>query len=102
MTYELYYWPGIQGRGEFVRLVLEEAGADYIDVARERGTAALTRLWNDPDIAAPAFAPPFLRDRPAAHRPDRQHPSLSRRAARPGAEGGSREAVDPPDPAHHR
>ena len=34
MRYELYYWPEIQGRGEFVRLVLEQAGADYIDVAR--------------------------------------------------------------------
>ena len=37
MTYELYYWPGIQGRGEFVRLALEEAGAPYVDMARERG-----------------------------------------------------------------
>ena len=36
MRYELYYWPGIQGRGEFVRLALEEAGADYVDVARSR------------------------------------------------------------------
>jgi glutathione S-transferase len=34
MTYELYYWPMIQGRGEFVRLALEEAGADYSDVCR--------------------------------------------------------------------
>ena len=34
MRYELYYWPGIQGRGEFVRLALEEAEADYVDVAR--------------------------------------------------------------------
>ena len=32
MRYELYYWPTIQGRGEFVRLALEEAGADYVDV----------------------------------------------------------------------
>ena len=37
MPYELYYWPGIQGRGEFVRLALEAAGASYVDVARERG-----------------------------------------------------------------
>ena len=37
VTYELFYWPGIQGRGEFVRLALEAAGAAYIDVARERG-----------------------------------------------------------------
>ena len=34
MPYELYYWPTIQGRGEFVRLALEEAGAEYVDVAR--------------------------------------------------------------------
>ncbi len=32
--YQLYYWPVLQGRGEFVRLVLEEAGAPYVDVAR--------------------------------------------------------------------
>ena len=36
MPYELYYWPGLQGRGEFVRLALEAAGAAYVDVARER------------------------------------------------------------------
>ena len=35
MPYELYYWDGLQGRGEFVRLALEEAGAEYIDVARQ-------------------------------------------------------------------
>ena len=41
MKYELYYWPGIQGRGEYVRLALEDAGADYADVARgNRGMAA--------------------------------------------------------------
>jgi glutathione S-transferase len=34
MRYELYYWPGIQGRGEFVRLALEDAGANYLDVWR--------------------------------------------------------------------
>ncbi len=61
MAYELFYWPGIQGRGEFVRLALEEAAADYVDVARERGTGALMRLWNASDIATPSFAPPFLR-----------------------------------------
>jgi glutathione S-transferase len=33
MIYEFYYWPGIQGRGEFVRLALEKAGAEYIDIA---------------------------------------------------------------------
>lgn len=35
MTYELYYWPGIQGRGEFIRLALEEAGVPYVDVAKD-------------------------------------------------------------------
>ena len=34
MRYELFYWPGIQGRGEYVRLALEDAGADYLDVGR--------------------------------------------------------------------
>jgi glutathione S-transferase len=62
MAYELYYWPSIQGRGEFVRLALEEAGADYVDVARERGTGALTALWEAEDVATPPFAPPFLKD----------------------------------------
>jgi glutathione S-transferase len=60
MRYELYYWPEIQGRGEFVRLALEEAGADYVDVAREPdGMERMTRLMADG--ATPAFAPPFLK-----------------------------------------
>ena len=40
MSYELYYWPTIQGRGEFVRLALEHAGTEYVDVARGRGGVA--------------------------------------------------------------
>jgi glutathione S-transferase len=36
MLYQLYYWPTIQGRGAFVRLALEEAGAGYVDMAREK------------------------------------------------------------------
>jgi glutathione S-transferase len=61
MRYELYYWPTIQGRGEFVRLALEEAGAEYVDVARrgERGMAAMMRLMERADL--PPFAPPFLK-----------------------------------------
>jgi glutathione S-transferase len=59
MKYELYYWPGIQGRGEYVRLALEEAGADYVDVARERGTSAMMRMMEDG--RTPPFAPPFLK-----------------------------------------
>jgi glutathione S-transferase len=64
--YELFYWPGIQGRGEFVRLALEEAGASYVDVARAPGgMKALEKLLRDPGSpTAPApFAPPFLRHR---------------------------------------
>jgi glutathione S-transferase len=61
MPYELYYWPGIQGRGEFVRLALEEAGAEYVDVARGRGgESAMLRLLESAE--RPPFAPPFLRD----------------------------------------
>jgi len=63
MRYELYYWPSIQGRGEFVRLALEDADADYVDVARaaKRGIAAMTRFMENRSIARPPFAPPFLK-----------------------------------------
>jgi glutathione S-transferase len=60
MRYELYYWPGIQGRGEYVRLALEEAGADYADVARERGMATMIRMM-EVSSGTPPFAPPFLK-----------------------------------------
>ena len=62
MRYELYYWPSIQGRGEFVRLALEEAAADYIDVARGRGgEARMFKLLEGARIERPSFAPPFLK-----------------------------------------
>ncbi len=66
MGYELYYWPTIQGRGEFVRLALEAAGADYVDVARgsakdDQGVPAMMRLMEGAALARPPFAPPFLR-----------------------------------------
>lgn len=60
MRYELYYWPSIQGRGEFVRLALEEAGTDYLDVAREDMRAAM-RMLQDWTLPRPSFAPPFLK-----------------------------------------
>jgi glutathione S-transferase len=61
MRYQLYYWPGIQGRGEYVRLALEEAGADYADVARgERGMAAMMQMM-EARGGTPPFAPPFLK-----------------------------------------
>lgn len=67
MAYELHYWPGIQGRGEFVRLALEASGAPYIDVARGAETAgqgvpAMLRCLNDRKLPHPPFAPPFLKD----------------------------------------
>ncbi|MEO6319290.1 MAG: glutathione S-transferase [Polaromonas sp.] len=67
MTYQLHYWPTIQGRGEFVRLALEAAGAPYVDVARgdERegqGVAALMKVMENPRLMHPPFAPPFLVD----------------------------------------
>jgi len=62
MRYELYYWPEIQGRGEFVRLALEEAGASYVDVARGKGgTAAMFKLMESEGVKNPPFAPPFLK-----------------------------------------
>lgn len=66
MRYELYYWPTIQGRGEFVRLALEDAGADYVDVARlpdgsGGGEAALLEWMHAPPVGHPPFAPPFLK-----------------------------------------
>jgi glutathione S-transferase len=60
MKYELYYWPSIQGRGEYVRLALEDAGAAYVDVARgSGGTGAMMRMMGRG--ATPPFAPPFLK-----------------------------------------
>jgi glutathione S-transferase len=79
MSYELYYWPGLQGRGEFVRLALEDAGADYVDVARmpaagvpaqpdpdgtDAGMAAMMSILQSETEPRIPFAPPFLRDGP--------------------------------------
>ena len=67
MAYELHYWPTIQGRGEFVRLALEAAGAPYLDVARTAadaglGAQALLKTMADRHNSQPPFAPPFLKD----------------------------------------
>lgn len=63
MAYELHYWPGIPGRGEFVRLALEAAGAPYVDVARgTAGVAAMQHALQDRQAPQPPFAPPFLKD----------------------------------------
>jgi glutathione S-transferase len=67
MAYQLHYWPGIQGRGEFVRLALETAGAPYVDIARgdpkkHQGLPAMLRYLEDDSVARPPFACPFLVD----------------------------------------
>lgn len=66
MVYELYYWPGIQGRGEFVRLALEQGAAKYVDIAlkpdnRGGGVPALMKYLDGPRVPHPPFAPPFLK-----------------------------------------
>src|SRR6201989_452012 len=62
MRYELYYWPTIQGRGEYVRLALEEAGADYVDIARHgNGETKMMAMMDSKRLDTPPFAPPFLK-----------------------------------------
>lgn len=63
MRYELYYQPSIQGRGEFIRLSLEDAGADYLDVARDPnfGRPGIMKFLEDPSLERPPYAPPFLK-----------------------------------------
>ena len=61
MRYQLYYWPDIQGRGEYVRLALEDVGADYDDVARGAGGTSAMMSMMEPGKGTPPFAPPFLK-----------------------------------------
>jgi glutathione S-transferase len=62
MRYQLYYWPGIQGRGEFVRLALEDAGAAYDDVARGNGGMdRMMAMMQGARDKRPPYAPPFLK-----------------------------------------
>src|SRR5688572_6470526 len=66
MKYQLYYWPHIQGRGEFIRLALEEGAADYVDAARMPeseggGRQAVSRLLEDAGDGRTPFAPPILK-----------------------------------------
>lgn len=64
--YELLYWPGLQGRGEFVRLAFEAAGVPYVDVgrlpaSRGGGAAAIARLLEEPGPWLTPLGPPALR-----------------------------------------
>ena len=67
MSYQLHYWPGIQGRGEFIRLALEAAGASYVDIAHGdasngQGLPALLHYLQDESVTRPPFACPLLVD----------------------------------------
>ena len=61
--YQLYYWPGIPGRGEFVRLALEAAAVPYRDVGREQGFEAVAEFAGvtGASVSSMPFAPPYLR-----------------------------------------
>ena len=61
MRYELYYWPMIQGRGEFIRLAFEEAGVPYVDVAREKGVEVMMKVLRGDLAGTRPFAPPVLK-----------------------------------------
>ena len=82
MHYELYYWPMLQGRGEFVRLTLEDAGAEYKDIARHgNGMSQMSNMLESEDLLALPFAPPFLKVLPrheahaSSHTSNASHPS---------------------------
>jgi len=65
--YRLYYWPGIQGRGEFVRLAFEAAGVSYVDVGRlpasdGGGGGAISRFLAEAGPWLTPLGPPALRD----------------------------------------
>ena len=94
MRYELFYQPSIQGRGEFIRLALEDAGADYVDVARAPnfGRPGIMKFLEDPSLERPPFAPPFLKAG-SSDLPDRQHSPVSGAAARSRAEKRSKPAL---------
>ncbi|HEX9242294.1 MAG TPA: glutathione S-transferase [Anaeromyxobacter sp.] len=66
VPYELLYWPGIQGRGEFVRLAFEAAEVPYVDVGRlppSRGGGAgrIARLLDERGPWLTPLGPPALR-----------------------------------------
>ena len=78
MPYELYYWPGIEGRGEFVRLALEEAAAPYVDVARTKGgMAKMERLLESERVKTPPFAPFLNAGNPCTAQPHEGSFSIS-------------------------
>jgi glutathione S-transferase len=69
MGYERYYCAAIHGRGEFIRLALEEAGADHVDVGRNRGDAAIEAALARKPEQHPPYAPPFRAAKSRSSRP---------------------------------
>jgi glutathione S-transferase len=66
VPYHLIYWPGIPGRGEHVRLALEEAGAEYTDTAfTDKGMDEVLAMIDaknlGDEVNLPLCAPPMLR-----------------------------------------
>lgn len=65
MGYELFYWPTIQGRGEFIRLAFEATETAYVDVARlpgkNDGMGRMMRFLRGDEPGLVPFAPPFLK-----------------------------------------
>jgi glutathione S-transferase len=64
-AYQLYYWPSIPGRGEFIRLAFEDAGVPYDDVARRPtaeggGVPALMAVLRGERGGTRPFAPPVV------------------------------------------
>ena len=100
MLYELYYWPGIQGRGEFVRLALEDAGADYVDVARLNGGDVA--LFGKRVGEASAVRAAVFKSRQARRRANREHPFVSWTAPPSRAERRGWPPLGAPAPAHDR
>ncbi len=100
MQYALYYWTGIQGRGEFVRLALEDAGADYIDMARVHGDAVMQPFLDGAVTGhSPCTAVPEGRP---GHRAGRGDPGFPRPDAGPGATGGLAADAGAATAADHR
>lgn len=66
VPYHLVYWPGLPGRGEHVRLALEEAGASYTDTAHIKDginevLAQIDSKNIGDDTSPPPLAPPILK-----------------------------------------
>lgn len=60
MSYDLWYWTGIPGRGEFIRLPLEAGGIPYQEKAWQRDGDAILVQDMARERIDPPFAPPYV------------------------------------------